>query len=418
MPPLRKTAGRLAAPVASQGVAAATSLVLQVIAARGLGLAEFGAFAVLLGLLVAATALYVGYVGDSLAVLDRHDRTVRAALVSSAAIAIAGCCAVGAVTVLVMRGGDVALAVGYPVLLLCWLVRETLRRLLVARQEFTALLINDCGYLVLTLAAVAVVAATAGLSLGGLVAAMAAGAVVTFAAGAAQLPRAERAALTPGWDGIAEVARFASWRAGHAALRPLALLAARVLVGAFGSLAAVGVFEAGRLVVAPLQVVVNGIGSYLLAGYAVSERDGTLRPTVRTAWLLGAATAACAVPFVVLAGPLGRLLTGHAVDPLLVLGWSAYLVVWAAGLPAVLEVVARRLSRPVFLVRLTDSLAGLTLLSAALFAGAGVTVAPWLLAAGGVYSVLRIHVLAKRTRAAVLPQVKPDAVRKPLPPGG
>lgn len=398
MRPLRSAVRALAAPVASQGVAAATSLVLQVIAARTLGLAEFGAFAVLLGLLVAASALYIGYVGDSLAVLDRHDRAIRAALVGSAAVAIAACCAVGAVAVLVMRGGDVVLAACYAVLVLCWLLRETLRRLLIARQEFTALLVNDCGYLVVTLALVAGIAAAAGPSLTGLVGAMTGGAVVAFVAGVARLPRAERTALTPGLAGMAEVARFASWHAGHAALRPLALLAARALVGVFGSLTAVGMLEAGRLVVGPLLVLVNGIGSYLLAGYAAAERDGRLLPTGRMAWLLAAGTGGFGLVFVALAGPLGRLLTGHPVDPLLVLGWVAFTAVTAAGLPAVLEAVARKLSRPVFTVRLADSLAGLALVTGALLTGSGVTPVPWLLAAGGLYTVVRIPAVAAGSR--------------------
>ncbi|HEY4022482.1 MAG TPA: hypothetical protein VGM75_27580, partial [Pseudonocardiaceae bacterium] len=75
---------RAAAPLISQGINAGGSLLLQIAAARTLGLAAYGSFAVCLALLSAATALYTGYVGDSLAVLDRHDRETRATLVASA----------------------------------------------------------------------------------------------------------------------------------------------------------------------------------------------------------------------------------------------------------------------------------------------------------------------------------------------
>src|SRR5690606_7012671 len=100
---------RLSAPVAAQAVTAATSMVLQVVAARALGLAEFGAFAVLLGFLVAASAVYTGYVGDSLAVLDRHDAVVRGALVGSALTSWVLAAGAAAVTVVLLRGPDIPL---------------------------------------------------------------------------------------------------------------------------------------------------------------------------------------------------------------------------------------------------------------------------------------------------------------------
>src|SRR5690606_37319355 len=106
---------RISAPVAAQAVTAATSLGLQILAARGLGLAEFGAFAVLLGLLITASAVYTGYVGDSLAVLDRHDPVVPGALVSSALVTWALAAGAGAVAVIVLRGPDAHLALAVAV---------------------------------------------------------------------------------------------------------------------------------------------------------------------------------------------------------------------------------------------------------------------------------------------------------------
>ena len=390
---------RLSAPVAAQAVTAATSMVLQVVAARALGLAEFGAFAVLLGFLAAASAVYTGYVGDSLAVLDRHDAVVRGALVGSALTSWVLAAGAAAVTVVLLRGPDIPLLLAFSVLAVVWLVRETLRRLLIARMDFTRLLGNDVLYLVVTLA-VLLVAASSGLTLTALVVAMAIGAVVTVGLGVLRVPRDELRDLRPGWQGMGRLAQFAGWRAAHATLRPVALLAVRVLVGVFGSLTAVGLLEAGRLVVAALQVVVNGAGSYLLPRFAAAEKQPERgRPdTARLAVVLAAGTLACGLVCAALAGPLGELLTGAPVPGWLVLGWSVYLAVWAAGLPSVAEVVARKLSRATFVVRLIDTVAGLALASVALAAGADVTVVPWLLAIGGCYAVMRLHLLAMRTR--------------------
>src|SRR6185312_6171777 len=66
--------------IAAQMSQALGSLLLQVLAARLLGADGLGAFAVLFGLIVMATAVCTGFVGDSLTVLDRGRREVRSAL--------------------------------------------------------------------------------------------------------------------------------------------------------------------------------------------------------------------------------------------------------------------------------------------------------------------------------------------------
>lgn len=398
-----KVAGKVVSSVASQGIAAATSLILQIIAARALGLVEFGAFAVLLGLLVSASALFIGYVGDGMAVLDRHDPETRSALVCSALLifAVAGAVAIG--TVLVLRRGDPLLAVVYAAMLVTWLAREAVRRLLMARLDFGRLVVNDAVYLFAVLLALTVVALAGELSLAALVGAMAFGAFVALGAGALVLPRAELRRLRPALAGMRELASFAAWRSAQAVLRPIALLLARAIVGAALSLAAVGALEVGRLVVAPLQVVVNGVGGFLLAGFATQERGGTGRSgplADRAALLLLAGTVLGGLGFVVLAGPLGGLMTGSNVDALLVLGWVGYLGTWAVGLPFVSECVARRQSRAVFTVRLVDSLLGLGLVAGLLLAGGPPLLVPYAMAVGGLYSVLRLRMLAVRGRVA------------------
>ncbi|CAM02462.1 hypothetical protein [Saccharopolyspora erythraea] len=382
----------------SQGITAGTSLLLQMVAARVLGLAEFGAFAVFLALLVSASALYTGWVGDSLAVLDRHDPDTRAALVSSAvggwALLFAAGCGAG----LVVGDGGTVTALAYAAMLVCWLAEETIRRLLMARLRFWHLVVNDACYLAGTVAVLALVAAMGEITLASLFGAMCAGACVAVVAGVGQLPREELRQLRPGLAGMRAVASFAVWRSLQATLRPAAMLGSRVLVSGVVSLAAVGLLEAGRLVVAPLQVVINGAGSFLLAGFAARERGGggTRLSADRAALLLAAATAVGGTLPAVFARPLGELLIGQPVEPLLVLGWVAYLTVWAAGLPYVTEAVARRMSRRVFTIRLADSAAGLATAAAVLVLGGGIAAVPWAMACGGVLSAWRLRRSAAR----------------------
>jgi O-antigen/teichoic acid export membrane protein len=398
---MRRIVSKVGAPVVSQGLTAGTSLLLQVVAARGLGLVQYGVFALFLSLLVSATALYTGYVGDSLAVLDRHDGLTRSALAASALSALTLCFAIGVGSVLVVRHGDWVSGLVYAAMLVAWLVEETFRRLLIARLEFWKLVVNDLAYLlgtVLSLGAWAVTSRTVTLAM--LFAAMGVGAITAVVVGVAQVPPRELRRLGPGWRGVAEVASFAGWRSLQAALRPVALLLSRLLVANLVSLAAVGLLEAGRLVVAPLQVIINGAGSFLLAGFAAGERGGgSTRPLAdRAASLLVAVTVVGGAVMALFASPLGKLMTSAEVEPLLLLGWVAYLGVWAAGLPYVTEVVARRLSRAVFVTRLVDSVAGLGLVAVALWAGMPLRTVPWLMALGGMYSFWRLRVLAARTR--------------------
>jgi O-antigen/teichoic acid export membrane protein len=294
-------------------------------------------------------------------------------------------------------------ALVFAVMTVLWLMEETFRRILIARLEFWKLVGNDSSYNVVALVIVGVLLLVARhVTLGGIFAAMAVGAATAVVVGIVQVPRAERANLRPGWPAMRAVATFAAWRSLHAALRPTALLLSKALVISMISLSAAGVLEAGRLVVAPLQVVINGAGSFLLAGFAAGERGKAARNNrmARYAvWLLLATVIVCGSILALLAGPAGRIMTGRPVDPLLVFGWTAYLAVWAVGLPYISEVVARKHSRAVFVARLVDSVLGLGLAGIALALGSGVAVVPWLMAFGGLYSVWRVVRLAIRTRA-------------------
>ncbi|NYH77941.1 O-antigen/teichoic acid export membrane protein [Actinopolyspora biskrensis] len=397
-----KVAGDGVAGILSQAATAAASFAVQLVAAGTLGLSDYGVFALLLAMLVGANALHVGFVCDGFTVFDRHDPGYRSSLVTGALLVMGACvlCAVVLAST-ASRDGPWLVAV-YAVLVVCRLLAETVRRIFVARVNFGSLLSNDLCCLSVTLLALAVAPALFGepnpTMLFGV---MCCGALATILTGLVQLPGEERGRLRPGVREFPKLAGFAVWRALQAGLRPMTLLAVRLLVAGAVSTAAVGVLELARLVVAPVQVLINGSGSLLLGKIAARERSGDERDPA----VLGKASRALVFATVVCGGVLGGValvlvppVLGKSLDPVLVFGWVAYQVTWAAGLPYVTEIVARRASRRVFRIRLVDSLVGLVLTVAAVSVGATVVVLPSLLALGGIYTVYvaRSAVLGQR----------------------
>ncbi len=409
MRPTRRGGGRAAGAVASQALNAGGSLVLQIAAARVLGAGGFGSFVLLTSALILFTAIYTAFVGDSLTVLDRDDPRIRGALVAAH---------LGLSTMAALVGYGLAVGLGvlgpraaalYGVLVFCWLTEELGRRIFTARLEFWGLTANDAVYVGVTLAGlVALRFVGFRLTLHTVLVAMIGGALAAIVVGYRQLPVSEFrwAALQPG--ALREVAAFATWRALQAGIRPLVLLIARVLIGAFAGRPTLGRIEAGRLLLAPAQTLVGAAGNVLLPMY-VPARVGAAGPadlppaqgrriTVRQAstaliWCTFA-VGAVAVGF---AGPLSRFVVGPHIDVprLAVVGWAAYTCALALGLPALTALVARRRSRTVFLVRLADAGAGLAVLLLALGAHAPAA-APLALAASATGGAIWLQVLAGR----------------------
>ena len=400
----RRLFSRAAGAMTSQVVTAGGSLVLQLVAAHTLGLARYGAFALCLSLLASATALYSGYVGDGLTVLDRRDPVLRQGLATSAAMLLLACAGLAITLVLTLHLGSVALSLIYALMVVLWLVEETGRRVLMARLQFWQLVVNDATYTLVTLAVVTIVAAAGyTLSLGTILAAMAIGALAAIVLARFQLPSVEYAVTRLGRAGLRPVVSFAAWRSLQVSLRPAQLLFARVILLQLVSLSAVGAVEAGRLVVAPIQTVINGAGGFLLstsaeAGHGLPQSQR--RIAQQATLLLVAVTVLAGCAAALLAHPLGRLVAGRPVPPVLVLGWTLYLATWAASLPFVTELVVRKLTRPVFVIRLADSLLGIAALAVGLTTGASHNLSPWLLSTGGVVSVVWTRQLAVRTRPA------------------
>jgi O-antigen/teichoic acid export membrane protein len=394
------------AAVVTQAVTAGCSFLLQIVAAHRLGVAGLGGYALCVALLVTATAVYTGWVGDSLTVLDRQQPRIREALVASALTAWLVSAVVGGGVVLLLGVGSTQTALVFAALVVGWLAEETGRRLLMARLEMWSLVLNDVTYAVVTFLALAVLSRTGiGLTVGTLLGAMGIGAMAAVLTALVQLPRAEWGTLRPGLRGLRELSSFAAWRSLQATLRPASLLLVRVLVANLMSFAALGLLEAARLVLAPAQTVINSAGNFLLPSFAAAERRDTgigRRLAERAVRVLVVVTVLVGLLAAALRGPLGALLTGggFALSAVCIVGWAAYLATWAATLPFVAELVARRRSREVFVARLVDSAVGLALAAGALILGAGYAVIPWLLSVGGVVAAWWVRRLALRTRGS------------------
>ncbi len=395
----------------SQGVVAVSGLVLQLVAVQLLGLTGYGAYVLCFGVLVTVTAVFTGFVGDSLTVLDRFDPGVRRALTTAGGMGIAAGAVLDGAVAAAVDGGGAAAGWTFALATVAWLAREVGRRVLMARLAYWHLVLADGVAVVATLGTLAVVLAVdRSTGLTGIFAAMAVGNAVAAVLVTGLLPRRERAVARPGGAGLRAVAAFAVWRSLQVGLRPATLVVVRLLVAATGGLAAVGLLEAGRLILAPVQTVVNGAGGVLLSGGAAARRAGRAPSgwTRRAAVLLVGASVLGGLVGAVFAGPVGNLLIDRPAPVGLVLGWAGFLAVAAATLPYATEITVHERSRTVFGIRLADSLTAVALVAVLAVLGLGVTWVPWsMAAAGAVWFVVLYRVALRLRRVTAGPQPGP-----------
>lgn len=390
---------RALSAITAQGVQAGISFVLQILVARWLGVEELGRFAILYGLIIVATAVVTGYVGDSLVVLDRADARIRSALQGStlaltgAAATIAGVLtfAIGLVTALEALAFALAMAV--------FVVEEVMRRLLMASFSFFRVATVDLAGFALALGVVVGVEFSSGATLATFLFAIASGQLLAIAVAVVLLPRDERRLAPFRRGGYRDVAGYGTWRGFQQLLRPTLLTIVRLSVGAAAGLAAVGLLEAARVYVAPAMLIIGGLTSYLFVRYA---RDGALDLTTRrkradrAVLALLALTVGLGVVALALLPWAGPLLFGTQLDALAVLGWLVYAASVAAVTPygALAAVIGRQSA--VFAIRACDTALSAITVIAALWLGAEPRLAPLLLAAGSLLGGLAIRFFVLR----------------------
>jgi O-antigen/teichoic acid export membrane protein len=384
---VRRTLPGAVGAVVAQVTLAFGSFVLQLLAARALGAEGLGAFALLFGSIVIATAISSGLIGDSLTVLDRHAPDVRSALawMGLATIGFAATAAFVLGSILgALRPSTAALFAGATA---AFMAADLLRRTLMACQRYWRLVVVDSIAFVASVGFLLALSST-GLVLDHFVAALLIGQVVACVVAWRLLPTSERVLPARRWGDVRAVVSFGSWRAVQQFVRPTTLNLMRWLVLITASQVAVGQLEAARLFVAPAMLLVQGIGAYLFSSYAAG-RDQPMSHLLHRADRGAAAllVGCCSIAAIVtLALPLlGPVLTDgrYELATLAVLGWGVYAASCAVVLPYGSLAAVRGDQAKVLGLRVVDSLIGLGGTAVALlWLGLPPAVAPWLLSGG------------------------------------
>lgn len=412
---------RLARPgavaILAQVWQAAGSFALQVIAAHLLGAPGLALVSLCLGVIVLATAVSSGVVGDSLTVLDRRDPGIRGGLIAWILLLALVGATVGGLGMIASGTLAPLAALAFVAALVAFMIEDVLRRVHMALLRFASLLVID------TVAFVAALLVVVGAAVSGLTSvptfllAIAVGQVAGAVAAWLLLPRQERVLTRPGRAGARVVAAFGLWRGAQVALTPTIQTAARIVVVAVVGAAALGHLEAGRIYMAPAMLAVQGFGSYLFATYA-RRADAPLsdltRLAARSAAALSAGAVVLGVLAVLLVPVLGPIVSGNSfsIDPVVVLGWASVAAATAWLQPFASLAATRGAQRRVFAVRLVDTVAAPTALWVGLAWLAMPSAAmPYVLAAGLLLAgaLVRLLVLRPLARAPQPPPLEVGA---------
>lgn len=366
---------------------AAGSFGLQLLAAWLLGASGLGLLSLCLGIIILATAVASGMVGDSLVILDRHDPRIRGGL-QVWTLLLAGFSFV-AVFVAVTTSGLLSPADGLLVALalVAFQLEELVRRVLMATMHFWRLVIVDSAAVLTALGVVGVWVLVAEVGLDTFLLGLLVGQVVGALTGLALLPRAERYLVRLRGAAVARVAGFGAWRGLQVAVAPSVLTAMRVVVTAVAGAAALGEIELARLYAAPALLAVQGLGSYLLSTYVRDKQLPLVRLRSR-AWraslaLVGAALVVGALLTFFAPGLADAVSGPHvAVDQLAVAGWVLYVAASASLQPFASLAAARGRPARVLACRCIDAGLVVVLLVVLLSSGMPTGWTPFVLAGG------------------------------------
>ncbi len=380
------------------------SFLLQFLALRYLGVEGFGAYALLFGIIVMATAVVSGLIGDSLTVLDRSAPSIRSGL-QMWLVLTAGGLAVVLTSAAWMSGWlTAAQSVALGACTAVFLVEDALRRTLMASLRFWSLVVVDLTGLIVAVGVVSVVeTAASGATLTTFIVALAVGQLCAAFVAVMLLPASDRWVARHCRVDLAAVWEYGSWRALQQVLRPAMLTGVRVIVTMAASLAVFGELEAARLYVAPAMLVVGGAASYLFASYArdrTSSLGALRRRADRTVALLSVATLAVGGVAAALVPIVGGFYTDTdgGLDRLAVLGWAAYAAATAAVTPYGSLAAVRGRQAGVLAIRAGESLVSIALVLILVLSGGSVFLVPLALAVASGASGLAMRVLLHDAR--------------------
>lgn len=388
----------VAGAVAAQFSQAAGSFLLQVLAARLLGKEGLAVFAVLSGLVVLATAVVSGFVGDSLTVLDRSVTAVRAGLQWWLVVLSTG---VALIASLGLWGSDYLTpweALVFGLSGAAFVAEDSFRRLLMATMRFWAIVVVDLVSLIGSVGVVAVVHATSEVTLATLLEGLLVGQVAAMAVAIVLLPPSDRWWARGTTPDRGHVFRYGKWRALQVSVRPAMLAVMRVIVVAGVGRAAYGELEGARLFVAPATLAVNGASSYLFARFARTKDAATsklLRQSDRGVVVLATASLGLGVIAALLVPSLGSAMVGDDfdLDRWGVFGWAVLAAATAAATPYGVLAAVRGRQGATLLVRLTDAVCSLVGVAIAMQLDWSETSVPYVLAASAFLGGIGIRVL-------------------------
>lgn len=392
----RKALGAVIAQAAQAGI----GLLLQILVARLLGIEEYGRFAILYGVVIVATAVVTGLIGDSLVVLDRSQRALRAGL-EAMLVLTSIVLAVGAFLIAWLTGfSDPWESALFAVALAAFAVEEIVRRLLIAHLSFVRTALTDAVGFVVALAIILTVHFAGTLSLATFLGGIAAGQIVATVIGWFLVPRVDRRLVGLRGADLAAVWRYGMWRGLQQVLRPSLFTVVRLLVLAGAGLTAVGLLEAARTYTSPLILVIGGLSSFLFVRFADQHKAGkgaSVREADRVVGFLLIGTVVMSAIAVVLIPWVSPLLFDVTVDPLAVIAWLAYGMSVAIVTPygALGAVGGRQIA--VFVIRLSDTVLAILAAIVLLALGAEPSTLPFALAAASMLGGVGLRWLVSST---------------------
>lgn len=399
----RKALGAVIAQAAQAGI----GLLLQILVARLLGIEEYGRFAILYGVVIVATAVVTGLVGDSLVVLDRSQRPIRAGL-EAMLLASSAVLAVGSFLIAWLTGfSDAGESALFALALAAFAVEEIVRRMLIAHLLFIRTAITDVAGFVVALAIILTVHVTGTLTLAAFLGGIAAGQIVATFVGWFLSPRSDRRLVGLRGADMAAVWRYGMWRGLQQVLRPSLFTVLRLLVLAGAGLTAVGLLEAARTYTSPLILVIGGLSSFLFVRFADQHKaggSGSVREADRVVVFLLAGTVVMSAIAVVLIPWVSPLLFDVEVDPLAVIAWLAYGMSVAVVTPygALGAVAGRQVA--VFVIRLSDTILAIVAVIVMIALGAQPSTLPFALAVASLLGGLGLRWLVVAGRGPGSPR--------------
>ncbi len=388
---------RVLGGVAAQGSQAVGSFTLQILAAKLLGLEGLGRFAALFAIVILATAVCSGFVGDSLTVLDRSRPDVRAGLEGWLLIIVAS---VGLLTTAGAWGSEFVnahTAVAFGGATAAFVVEDTLRRLLMVSLQFWRIVVVDISGLIGSLVVIVLADRLAPqLTLAHFLVALMVGQLLATLVAVGVLERTERHLAGLRHASMRAVAAYGAWRAVQQAVRPSLLALVRVVCLLVVSTEAVGSLEAARIYMAPAILAVAGVSSFLFASYAARRSDplpSLVRLADRSVLTLLVGISAFGIVALAVMPWLAPLLTGDEYDlsVVAVVGWAAYAAALAAVTPYASLAAVRGRQAAVLGLRVGDSLVCLALASVVVVVDDSVEWVPLALAVGSMLGGLSIR---------------------------